>query len=176
VIFQETELKGAFLITIEKRFDERGFFGRSWCKREFGEHGLNSDIVQTNYSYSKIKGTLRGMHYQVAPHAETKTIRVISGSIFDVIIDLRPTSPTYKKWLSFELSAENGQMLYIPEGFAHGFFTLEDHTAVNYMVTAFYSPGAELGIKYDDPKFSIAWPGKPSIISEKDNTLPLFND
>lgn len=160
---------------MEKRFDERGFFGRTWCKREFDEHGLNSNVVQTNQSYSKTKGTLRGMHYQLPPNEETKTVRCISGSLYDVIIDIRPTSPTYKKWIGVKLSGDNDQMLYIPEGFAHGFFTLEDHTVVNYMVTGYYTPGSEAGINYKDPAFNIEWPGKPSIISEKDNILPFFN-
>ena len=175
MIFKETKLKGAFTIEIEKRVDERGFFGRTWCKKEFEENGLTSDVVQTNISYNKSRGTLRGMHYQVEPYSESKTVRCVSGAIFDVIIDIRPKSPTYNQWLGVELSEKNGIMLFVPEGFAHGFLTLEDHTSVNYMVTAFYTPGAEAGIRFDDPAFNIQWPFEPVIVSEKDLSLPYAN-
>ena len=175
MIFTETKLKGAFIIDVKKLEDERGFFGRAWCKKEFEEHGLNPNIVQANISYNKKRGTLRGMHYQVAPFSECKTIRCTTGAIYDVIIDIRPHSPTFKQWIAVELSAESSKMIYVPDGFAHGFITLEDHTTVNYMVTGFYTPGAEAGIKYDDPAFNIAWPMEPTIISEKDNSIPLFS-
>lgn len=174
MIFTETKLKGAFIIDVQKLEDERGFFGRAWCKKEYEQHGLNPNIVQANISYNRKKGTLRGMHYQVAPFAECKTIRCITGSLFDVIIDIRPESPTFKQWIAVELTAENFKTIYVPEGFAHGFLTMADHTTVNYMVSGFYAPGAEAGIKFDDPAFNIAWPMKPSIISDKDNALPYF--
>lgn len=174
MIFTETRLKGAFIIDVKKLEDSRGFFGREWCKKEFEEHGLNPNIVQTNVSYSKVKGTLRGMHYQVAPYSECKTIRCTAGALYDVIVDIRKDSPTFKQWIGIELTAESYKMIYVPEGFAHGFITLEDHTAVNYMVTEYYAPGAEAGIKFDDPAFNIKWPFKPGIISERDNSLPFF--
>ncbi len=174
MIFKETKLKGAYIIELQKLTDERGFFGRSWCKKEFEAHGLNANVVQANVSYSKTKGTIRGMHYQVAPYSETKSIRCFSGSIYDVIIDIRPDSPTYKQWIGVELSAENGLMLFVPEGFAHGFITLEDHSSVNYLVTAYYTPGAEGGIRYNDPAFNIEWPIDPTVVSEKDRNHPPF--
>jgi dTDP-4-dehydrorhamnose 3,5-epimerase len=168
VIFTETKLKGAYIIDVKKLEDERGFFGRSWCKHEFEAHGLNSNAVQANVSYNIRKGTLRGMHYQVAPYSETKTIRCTSGAIYDVIVDIRPESETYRQWIGVELTAESFRMLYVPEGFAHGFITLKDHTSVHYMVTQYYTPGAEGGLRYDDPAFNIEWPIKPEIVSEKD--------
>lgn len=174
MIFHETKLKGAFIIDIKKIEDERGFFGRSWCKKEFDAHGLNSNAVQANVSFNKKKGTLRGMHYQEAPYSETKTIRCTSGAIYDVIIDIRPDSETYMDWTGVELTEERFRMLYIPEGFAHGFITLKGHTSVHYMVTAFYTPGAERGIRYDDPAFNINWPVNPAIISEKDQNHKPF--
>lgn len=174
MIFKETKLKGAYIIEVQKLVDERGFFGRSWCKKEFEAHGLNSNVVQANVSYSKTKGTLRGMHYQVAPYSETKTIRCMAGAIYDVIVDLRPDSATFKQWIGVELTQENGHMLYVPEGFAHGFITLKDHTSVNYMVTAYYTPGAEAGIRYDDPAINIEWPITPTVVSDKDKAIPPF--
>ena len=168
MIFKKTKLEGAFVIEVQKLVDERGYFGRSWCKKEFETHGLNANVVQANVSYSKTKGTLRGMHYQVAPYSETKTIRCMSGSIYDVIVDIRPESPTFRQWIGVELSQVNGLMLYVPEGFAHGFVTLEDHTSVHYLVTAYYTPGAEGGLRYDDPMFNIEWPINPTVVSEKD--------
>lgn len=174
MIFTETKLDGAFIIDVKKLEDERGFFGRAWCKKEFDEHGLNSDAVQANVSYNIHKGTLRGMHYQEAPFTESKTIRCTQGSIYDVIIDIRPTSPTYKQWLGVELTANSFRMLYVPDGFAHGFITLEDHTSVHYIVTQYYTPGAESGIKFDDSTFDIHWPIQPIIVSEKDKAHPKF--
>jgi dTDP-4-dehydrorhamnose 3,5-epimerase len=174
MIFTETKLKGAYIIDLNRVEDDRGFFGRVWCKREFEEHGLVADMAQANISFSKKKGTLRGLHYQREPHAEAKTIRCTMGSIWDVIVDLRPTSETYKQWIGVELTAENFRMLHIPKGFAHGFITLEDDTAVHYMVSTFYSPGAESGVRYNDPAFNIAWPIEPSIITAKDAQHPLY--
>ncbi|MDJ1472930.1 dTDP-4-dehydrorhamnose 3,5-epimerase [Cytophagaceae bacterium DM2B3-1] len=168
MIFTETELKGAFILEIKKLEDERGFFGRSWCKREMEEHGLNGNVVQTNVSYNKVKGTFRGMHFQRAPHQETKLVRCTKGAILDVIIDLRPASPTYKKWIAVELTEKNHKMLYVPEDFAHGFVTLEDETEVTYQVTQFYTPGAEGGLRWNDPAFGIQLPITPTVISAKD--------
>ena len=176
MIFTETKLKGAFIIDVKRLEDERGFFGRSWCTKEYAEHGLNPNVVQANVSYNKVKGTLRGMHFQRAPFGEGKTVRCTSGGIYDVIIDIRPDSATFKQWISVELTGENYKMLYIPEGFAHGFITLKDQTSVHYMGTAFHTPGAEGGIKFDDPAFNIEWPMKVAVISEKDRNHPVFEE
>lgn len=175
MIFTETPLKGAYVIDIEKIEDDRGFFGRSFCQKEFEKHGLEKQLVQANVSYNKKKGTLRGMHYQVFPYEETKLVRCTGGAIYDVIVDLRDDSPTYKQWFGVELTAHNLRMLYVPKHFAHGFITLEDHSSVNYMVSQFYAPGSERGIKYDDPQFGINWPVEIQVISEKDNSHRYFN-
>jgi dTDP-4-dehydrorhamnose 3,5-epimerase len=174
MIFTETKLKGAYIIDVSKVNDERGFFGRVWCKKEFEAFGLNTDAVQANASYNKHKGTIRGMHYQVAPFTESKTVRCTAGSIYDVIVDLRPDSPTFKEWIGVELTAESFRMLYVPDGFAHGFITLEDHSSVHYMVTEYYTPGAEAGVRYDDPAFNIEWPIQPTVVSAKDKSHPPF--
>ncbi|WP_076667762.1 dTDP-4-dehydrorhamnose 3,5-epimerase [Pontibacter indicus] len=174
MIFTETKLKGAYIIDIKKLEDERGFFGRAYCQKEFEEHGLNTNLVQANVSYNYKKGTLRGMHMQLAPHAETKLVRCTRGAIFDVIIDLRPDSETYKQWIGVELTADNYRMLYVPEGFAHGYMTLEDNSDVMYQVTAFYAAGAERGHRWNDPAFNIQWPMEPVVISEKDQQHPLL--
>lgn len=168
MIFTETKLKGAFIIDVKRLEDERGFFGRTWCKQEFQEMGLNTDIVQANVSYNPHVKTLRGMHYQNPPYEETKLVRCTSGMIYDVIVDLRPESESYRQWIGVELTADSFRMLYVPEGFAHGYITLEDHSSVHYMVTQYYTPGAETGIRYDDPALHIQWPIAPSIISERD--------
>lgn len=175
MIFKETNLKGAFVIELEKRADERGFFARAWCKREFEARGLEINLVQSNLSFSKKAGTLRGMHYQAAPFEETKLVRCIRGAIYDVIIDLRPDSPTYKQWLAVELTEDNYRMLYVPKGFAHGFQTLVDNVEVFYHVTQFYTAEAERGVRWDDPLFGIKWPEiKKRIISEKDRNWPDY--
>ncbi len=174
--FIETALKGAFVIEINQMTDERGFFGRSWCKREMEEHGLNGNVVQANTSFSKTKGTLRGMHYQKHPHEETKLIRCTKGAIYDVIVDLRKDSPTYLKWFGIELSETNYKMLYVPEKFAHGFITLTDDAEVTYLVTEFYTPGAEAGLRFDDPTLKIDWPLEATVISEKDSQHPDFDE
>jgi dTDP-4-dehydrorhamnose 3,5-epimerase len=174
MIFQETMLKGAFIIELEKREDDRGFFARTYCRKEFETHGLNPNFVQANMSYNKSKGTLRGMHYQESPHEEAKLIRCTRGAIYDVIIDLRDDSPTYKKWIGVELTSENYKMLYVPEKFAHGFVTLEDNVEVAYQVSQFYAPGSENGIRYDDPSIGIIWPIEIRVISDKDNSWPDF--
>ena len=173
--FTETPLKGAHVIELEKRGDARGFFARFFCEREYLQHGLNHKIVQINNSFSKQRGTLRGMHYQLPPKAEDKIFRCLRGAIFDAIIDLRPDSPTFLKHFTAELTAENRAMLYIPKGFAHGFMTLADDTETLYLVTEFYSPEHERGIRYNDPKFGIRWPMEPAVISNKDRDLPDFN-
>jgi dTDP-4-dehydrorhamnose 3,5-epimerase len=174
VIYTETKLKGAFIIEIEKLKDHRGFFARSWCQHEFEKQGLNSRLVQANVSYNKKKGTLRGMHYQIHPYEETKLVRCTRGSIYDVIIDLRPASPTYAQWIGVELTAENYKILCVPENFAHSFLSLEDDTEVTYQVSQFYTPGSERGIRWDDPAFSIEWPIEISVISDKDQSWPNF--
>jgi dTDP-4-dehydrorhamnose 3,5-epimerase len=175
LIFHQLKLAGAYRIDLEPREDERGFFARAWCQKEFAEHGLETRIVQSNLSYNRYKGTLRGMHYQAPPHEEVKLVRCIRGSIFDVIIDLRPDSPTYLQWVGVELTAANRQMLYVPRGFAHGFQTLEDDTEVFYHVSEFYHPQAERGVRWNDPRFGIAWPAvEKRIISTKDQSWPDY--
>ena len=174
MIFTETELKGAYIIEIEKLKDHRGFFARSWCQNEFKDHGLRSVWSQANVSYNKKMGTLRGMHYQLSPYEETKLVRCTRGGIYDVIIDLRPASPTYTQWIGVELTAESYKMLYVPENFAHGFITLEDDTEVTYQVSQFYTPGSERGIRWDDPAFSIDWPIEVQVISDKDKSWPDY--
>ncbi len=175
MIFTETFLKGAYTIELEERRDERGFFARTYCRNEFNAHGLNSNIVQANIAYTKTKGTIRGMHYQIAPNEETKLMRCISGAIFDVIIDLRPDSSTYKRWFGIKLSAENKKMLYVPEGFAHGYQSLTNDTETFYMVSEFYAPESERAVRWNDPAFSIAWPITEKLtISEKDRNCPDY--
>ena len=176
MIFSETELPGAFVIDLEKIEDERGFFARAWCQRELRDHGLESRIAQCNMSFNKRKGTLRGMHFQRPPHEEVKLIRCIRGALYDVIIDLRPESAANKRWIGVELTAENRRMLYVPRGFAHGFQTLEEDTETFYMVSEFYTPGAESGVRWDDPSFGIDWPLPPSEISDKDQQWADFSD
>lgn len=168
MIFTETPLKGAYSIELERIEDERGFFARSWCVREFEEHNLNPNLVQCNVSFNKQKGTLRGMHYQAAPHEEAKLVRCTKGALYDVIIDLRSDSNTYCQWFAVELSAENYKMLYVPEGFAHGFQTLEDNTVVFYQMSKFYHPECARSVRWDDPAFGIEWSLPSKIISQKD--------
>lgn len=172
MIFEKTKLRDAYLIEIEKRSDQRGFFARMWCRKEFEEHGLASQVVQTNISYNVKKGTIRGMHFQIDPYQETKLVRCTRGAIYDVIIDLRRDSPTYGEWTGVELSADNYRMLYVPKNFAHGYQTLADDTEVAYQVTEFYTPGAERGLRHDDPVFGIVWPLPVSFISDKDRSWP----
>jgi dTDP-4-dehydrorhamnose 3,5-epimerase len=175
MIFTETILKNAYIIELEKREDHRGFFARTWDKKEFEEHNLNSNLVQCNVSFSKKCGTLRGMHYQKNPFEESKVIRCTKGKIFDVIIDLRSSSSTFKKWFGIELTEENYKMLYVPEGFAHGFQSLEDNSEIVYQVSEFYTPNSELGIHWNDPEFNITWPIEEKIITDKDNSWKLFD-
>ncbi len=175
MIFTETPLKGAYVIELKKIGDDRGFFARLFCKNEFADFGLNNEIVQINNSLSADKGTLRGMHYQLAPKAEDKIVRCINGSLYDVIIDIREESDTFGQWFGIELSAENRKMLFVPRGFAHGFLTLKENTEAFYLVTEFYGPEQERGIRWNDPKFNIQWPIEPLIISEKDQKHPDFD-
>lgn len=168
--FCETELPGAYIIEIEPLEDERGFFARSFCAEEFAKHGLNTNFVQCNISFNKKKGTLRGMHYQVAPHEEVKLVSCTAGAIYDVIIDMRINSLTQGQWQSFELTARNGHLLYIPAGFAHGFQTLEDDSTVFYQMGDFYHPECARGIRWDDPAFAIEWPLKERIMLPKDRS------
>ena len=172
--FTETELKGAFVVGVRKIEDERGFFARGWCRKEVEGAGLNPDLAQINFASSRKKGTLRGMHFQVAPDAEAKLVRCTRGSIFDVIIDLRPDSPTHGHWLGVDLSADNHLMLYVPEGFAHGYQTLTDDAEMYYMTSAFYAPSAAGGLRYDDPAFGIQWPLPVAVISDADKRWPDY--
>ena len=174
MIFTEQKLKGVWLIEPELKEDERGFFARIVCEREFAEHGLPNNWVQQNIAYNHKKGTLRGMHYQKGDAAEIKVVRCTSGAIYDVVVDLRKDSSTYKQWLGVELSAKNHRMFYIPEGFAHGYITLTDEAEISYLVSAFYTPGAESGIRYDDSEIGIEWPAKVELISDKDSKWPYL--
>jgi len=175
VIFRETEIPGAFVIDLERREDERGFFARAWCADEFAAHGLSTRLVQANLSYNESAGTLRGMHFQRAPHEEAKLIRCTRGSLFDAIVDLRPDSPAFKRWIGVELSAENRRALYVPEGCAHGYQTLEDGTESLYLVSEFYAPESEGGVRWDDPAFGIEWPDADNrTLSPKDAAWPDF--
>ena len=172
--FYPTALSGAYLIEPDPVQDERGFFARTFCTKEFRESGLSPNLEQCNVSFNTKKGTLRGMHYQSEPHGEIKLVRCTMGSIYDVIIDLRPHSPTFKQWIAIELSAKNRKMLYIPEGFAHGFQTLEDNAEVFYQMSTFYVPSAARGVRWNDPTFAIDWPHDERIISQKDQQYPKF--
>ncbi|SRR5581483_1032588 len=174
MIFTSTPLSGAFLIDLERFEDERGFFARSWCQKEFEAHGLDPRLAQCNISYNRHKGTLRGMHFQMAPWAEAKLIRCTRGALYDVIIDIRPDSPTFKQHFAAVLDAGNRRMLYAPAGFAHGFLTLEDDTEVFYQMSQFYAPDHGGGFRWNDPAFGISWPEPVCVISERDRTYPDF--
>src|SRR5579863_2650470 len=172
--FEAIALDGAWLIYLEPIQDDRGFFARTFCVNEFRAHGLETEFSQHSISCSLSKGAVRGMHFQREPHSEVKLVRCLSGSIWDVIIDMRSGSPTYRNWRGFELSEANGAQLYIPKGFAHGFQTLTDNASVNYLTSEFYAPNAAAGIRYDDPTFGIKWPLPVSIIADKDLRWPAF--
>lgn len=172
--FHPTRLDGAWLIELTPAKDERGAFVRTFCEREFGDRGLETRFVQHSLSINTHKGTLRGMHFQRAPHEEVKLVRCPRGAIWDVIIDLRPGSPSYLQWQGFELSAENGMQLYVPEGFAHGFQTLSDNCEVFYLISEFYTPDAASGLRHDDPRVAIDWPAPVIVMSEKDRAWPDF--
>lgn len=174
MIFTPTKLAGAFIIDLKKIEDDRGFFARTFCFNEFKDNGIEFEVRQANTSLSAKKGTLRGMHFQKSPYEEDKLVRCTKGALFDVIIDLRKDSPTYKQWIGVELTEKNHRALLVPKGFAHGFLTLEDDTEANYLVSQFYTPGAESGIRYNDPQFGIEWPIKPTEVSEKDANHPDY--
>ena len=173
--FTPTPLKDAFLIDLEKKGDDRGFFARLYCREEFLEHGLEPTVIQANNSFSGDKGTLRGMHYQLAPKAEEKVIRCVKGGLFDVIIDVRQDSETFLQHFSIELTEDNRTMLYVPKGFAHGFMTITEDAEALYLATEYYAPDLERGIRYNDPRFEIAWPMDPVIISDKDREHADFD-
>ena len=174
--FRELELTGAFLIELDRIEDERGFFARTFCRDEFAEHGLATEIVQANTAFNRRKGTLRGMHFQAAPHEEAKLVRCTRGAVYDVIVDLRRDSPTFTRWVSVELTVENDTMLYVPEGFAHGYQTLEDETETSYLMSQRYEPSAGRGVRWDDPAFGIEWPDEcDRTMNERDRTWPDFS-
>lgn len=174
MLFKETNLPGVFEIAVEPRADERGFFARSWCQKEFREKGLNPKIAQCSVSFNSKKGTLRGMHFQAAPLPEAKTVRCTRGSVYDVILDLRHDSPTFKQWTALTLRAKDRNSVYVPEGYAHGFLTLEDDTEVLYQISEFYHPELARGVRWDDPAFGIRWPTAVELISDRDRTYPDF--
>lgn len=174
MIFRKTKIEGLYIIEPEFRADERGYFGRIFCVEEFKNAGLDFNLVQASLSFSKKKGTIRGMHFQKEPKAEDKIVQCLKGAIFDVAVDLRPGSPTYRKWLAEELNEDNKKMFYIPKGFAHGFQTLTDNCEVLYLMSEFYSPEHVSGVRWDDPFLKIDWPTKDSIMSEKDKRWSLL--
>lgn len=172
--FIPTSLADAYIIEPEPIEDDRGFFARVWCQKEFAERNLDTNLVQCSISFNKKKGTLRGMHLQLPPFAETKLVRCTQGAIYDVIVDLRPNSETYLRWAAVELSAENHKALYVPQGFAHGFQTLQDNTEVFYQMSKFYSPGSARGFRWNDPAFKIDWLEEVSVMSERDRSYPDY--
>ena len=175
MIFNKTKLGGAYVVEMESIRDRRGFFARAWCSKEFEAHGLISQFVQANLTYSPKRGTIRGLHYQIAPHQEVKLVRCTRGATYDVIVDLRPESPTHKQWLAVELTADNHKMIYIPAGFAHGYQILVDDTEVFYQVGQFYAPEYERGARWNDPAFGVEWPmTSPLILSDKDKNWPDY--
>jgi dTDP-4-dehydrorhamnose 3,5-epimerase len=176
MIFREAPLAGAWVLEPERFEDERGFFARTYCRREFEAHGLDPSIAQCSVSFNHRRGTLRGLHFQIAPHEESKLVRVTRGAVWDVIVDVRPGSPTFKRHFRIILSAEARNELYIPKGMAHGFQTLEDETEVFYQISEFYAPDSARGYRWDDPAFAIPWPEPVTVISEKDRNLPLFGE
>jgi dTDP-4-dehydrorhamnose 3,5-epimerase len=172
--FKGTKVSGVFEIRLELKPDQRGFFARTWCQREFEEHGLNPKLVQCSVSFNKRKGTLRGIHYQAAPCPEAKLVRCTKGAIYDVVVDLRPESPTFKDWIGIVLTGTDRNMIYVPEGCGHGFLSLEDETEVLYEISEFYHPELARGVRWNDPSFQIVWPGEVVVISERDRTYPNF--
>jgi len=175
MIFTQAPIDGVYVIEMEKRGDDRGFFARAFCENEFRAHDLSTRLVQMNNSLSVRRGTLRGMHYQLAPKAETKVVRCLRGALHDIVLDLRPGSRTFGKTFGVELTAENRKMLYVPKGFAHGFVTLADDTEAFYLVDEFYSPEHERGVRWNDPKFAIEWPIQPTVMSDKDRAYRDFD-
>lgn len=176
MIFTETPLAGALIIELERREDPRGYFARTFCQREFAEHGLGTPVAQANVAFNRKKGTVRGMHFQFPPYAETKLVRATRGAVVDVIVDLRPESPTFLQHVSVELSADNGRALYVPERFGHGYQTLVDDSETSYLVGEFYTPGTEGGLRYDDPRLGLSWPLTVTAVSEKDRNWVLLED
>lgn len=176
MIFRETPLPGAWLLESERFADERGFFARTFCRQDFAARGLDPDVAQCSVSFNHKRGTVRGLHFQIAPHEEVKLVRVTRGALWDVIVDLRPDSPTIRKHFSVVLSAEAGNQLYIPKGMAHGFQTLEDGTEVFYQISVPYAPDSARGYRWDDPTFAILWPEPVTVMSEKDRNLPFFGE
>jgi dTDP-4-dehydrorhamnose 3,5-epimerase len=174
MIFTETELQGAFIIEPELLEDDRGFFALLWSRKEFALRGLNEQFVQANVSFNKQGGTLRGLHFQIEPHQEAKLVRCTAGAIYDVIADLRPASPTFRRWIGVELTSRNRLMLYVPEGFAHGFQTLKDDTEVAYQISEYHHPESASGVRWDDPVLNIKWPLPVAVLSERDRELPLL--
>lgn len=174
MILSELPLAGGYLIEPEYREDERGHFARIWCAREFAQHGLSTALVQVNIGYSKRKGTLRGMHFQNAPHAEVKLVRCTRGAVYDVMVDLRPESPTHGRWYGAELTPDNGKMLYIPERFGHGYLTLTNHAEISYQTSRPYVADAATGVAYNDPAFGIDWPMEPTVLSDADRNWPPY--
>ena len=177
MLFKKTSIDGVYVIELEPHKDERGFFARTYCRNEFISHELDPDIAQCSLSYSKCKGTLRGLHYQAEPSEETKLVRCVKGKVFDVVVDIRPNSPTFGRWLGTELSEDNFRALYIPKGCAHGFQTLEDNVIFLYQISSFYDPSAARTLRWDDPKWNIQWPRAENlIISSKDKNAPMWHE
>jgi dTDP-4-dehydrorhamnose 3,5-epimerase len=174
MIFHETKISGAFEIHLEPKWDERGFFARTWCQKEFERNGLNPRLVQCSVSFNTRRGTLRGMHFQAAPFAEAKVVRCTKGSIYDVVLDIRAQSPTFKQWIGVVLTPENRKIVYVPEGCAHGFLTLEDESEVFYQISEFYNAESARGVRWNDPAFQIAWPDKVEVISDRDRMYGDF--
>ena len=174
MIFTETGLPGAYVIEPKLLNDQRGFFARVWCRNELLQHGLSGELVQSNIGFSYRKGTVRGLHFQRVPHAEAKIVRCTRGAVFDVIVDLRPDSPTYRRWFGAPLTPENRKMMYVPEGMATGYMTLEDETEVNYHTSQFFAPESAFGVRFDDPAFGIEWPLEATVVSDQDRGWPLM--
>ncbi len=175
MLFKQTPIDGVLIIDLEKRGDDRGWFARTFCEKEFAEHGLQTHFAQTMVSVNAKRGTLRGMHYQLAPHAELKLVRCASGAFWDVVLDLRPGSSTFGQWFGIELTAESRTALYIPRGFAHGFITLADNTEATYMTHGVYTPALERGVRWNDPRFAIDWPIQPEVMADRDRNFPDFD-
>ena len=172
--FGKTELSGVFLVEVDFLVDERGFFARTWCQKDFQAQGLEASLVQCSISYNARRGTLRGLHFQASPFEETKLVRCTQGAIYDVVLDLRAGSPSYLRWIAATLTAENRNMIYVPKGCAHGFLTLQDNTEVFYQMSQVYDAASARGVRWDDPAFGIAWPDKVEVISERDRTYPDY--
>lgn len=176
MLFSETPLSGCYVIEPERMQDHRGFFARAWCQKELEQRGLKAEVLQSNVGLSHRKGTLRGLHYQQAPHAEVKIVRCTRGAMFDVVVDLRPASPMHKQWFSVELTEDNGKMIYVSEGFAQGYMTLADNTEMNYHTSRLFNRESASGVRYDDPAFGIKWPIEASVISEQDAKWPNYGN